>query len=130
MQPLGFADFMKQGGWGMWPVLVLGLVAVAAAVGSGLRPRRLSLRFVGLLWLTLAAAITHAVITDVAAVCRAVSDPDWRGNPEVVRMLFAGLKESSRPAALGGIFLTLVPLIAAIGVYRQSAGDAAAGQPG
>ena len=127
MQPFDFGQFMKEGGWGMWPVLVLGLVAVAAAVGACVRPRRLSLRFVGLLWLTLAAVMTHAVITDVAAVCRGLSDPPWPGNQDFVRMAFAGLKESSRPAALGGIFLTLVPLIAAIGAYRQSSGDAATG---
>ncbi|HET6147278.1 MAG TPA: hypothetical protein VFH68_07070, partial [Polyangia bacterium] len=120
------AEFMKEGGWGMWPVLVLGLLAVAAAAGSCARARRLSLHFVALLWLTLAAAITHAVITDLGAVCRAASDPSWPGNPDLTRLVFAGLKESSRPAALGGIFLTLVPLVAAIGVYRRSTAATAA----
>jgi hypothetical protein len=128
MEPFSFAEFMREGGWGMWPVLVLGLVAVAAAAGSCIRPQRLSLRFVGLVWLTLDVVIVHAVITDLAAVFRGVSEMSWPGNSEFVRMVFAGLKESSRPAALGGIFLTLVPLIAAIGVYRRSGADAATGE--
>ena len=37
----------------------------------------------------------------------------------MARTLLLGLKESTRPAALGGIFLTLVPLLAAAGVYRE-----------
>ena len=37
----------------------------------------------------------------------------------MARTLLVGLKESTRPAALGGIFLTLVPLLAAVGVYRE-----------
>jgi hypothetical protein len=89
------------------------------------RPQRVSLRFAGLLWLTLDVVIIHAVVTDVAAVFRTASQVAWPGNSDFVRMVFIGLKESSRPAALGGIFLTLAPLIAAIGVYRRSAADGA-----
>jgi len=37
----------------------------------------------------------------------------------MARLLVGGLKESTRPAVLGGIFLTLVPLLAAAGVYRE-----------
>jgi len=40
---------------------------------------------------------------------------------QIPRTLLIGLKESTRPAALGGIFLTLVPLCAAVGLYRDAA---------
>ena len=119
MPTFSFSEFMREGGWGMWPVMLLGLVALASATRYAIRPERLCLRFVALLWLTLLVAVVHASVTDVAAVFRYFEDPVRAPDNQIVRMLFMGLKESTRPAALGGIFLTLVPLIAAAGVYRE-----------
>lgn len=114
-----FGDFMHEGGWGMWPVLLLGLVALASATRYAIRPERLCLRFVAVLWVTLVAAVVHATVTDLAAVFRYFEDPARAPDSQIARLLLIGLKESSRPAALGGIFLTLVPLLAAVGVYRE-----------
>jgi hypothetical protein len=65
--------------------------------------------------------VAHATVTDVAAVFHYLEDPVRAPEGQVVRLLVGGLKESTRPAALGGIFLTLVPLIVAVGIYRDSA---------
>jgi hypothetical protein len=119
MSTFSFGEFMREGGWGMWPVLLLGLVALASATRYALRPERLCLRFVAILWLTLLVVIVHASITDVAAVFRYLEDPARAPDGQMARLLVTGLKESTRPAALGGIFLTLVPLLAAAGVYRE-----------
>ena len=110
---------MKEGGWGMWPVMLLGLVALASATRYAIRPERLCLRFVAVLWVTLVVAVVHATVTDLAAVFRYFEDPARAPDSEIARTLLVGLKESTRPAALGGIFLTLVPLLAAVGVYRE-----------
>ncbi len=114
-----FGEFMREGGWGMWPVMLIGLVALASASRYAIRPERLGLRFVAVLWLTLLAAVIHATVTDLAAVFRYFEDPVRAPSSEMARTLLLGLKESTRPAALGGIFLTLVPLLAAVGVYRE-----------
>ena len=114
-----FGDFMHEGGWGMWPVMLLGLVALASATRYAIRPERLCLRFVAVLWVTLVAAVVHATVTDLAAVFRYFEDPARAPDSQIARLLLTGLKESTRPAALGGIFLTLVPLLAAVGVYRE-----------
>jgi hypothetical protein len=119
MATFSFSEFMREGGWGMWPVMLLGLVALASATRYAIRPERLCLRFVALLWLTLLVAVVHASVTDVAAVFRYFEDPVRAPDNQIVRLLFMGLKESTRPAALGGIFLTLIPLLAAAGVYRE-----------
>jgi hypothetical protein len=119
MPTFNFREFMLEGGWGMWPVLLLGLVALASATRYALRPERLCLRFVAILWLTLLVVIVHATITDVAAVFHYLEDPVRAPAPEMARLLVGGLKESTRPGALGGVFLTLVPLLAAVGVYRE-----------
>jgi hypothetical protein len=114
-----FGEFMREGGWGMWPVLLLGLVSLAAAIRYAVRPEPSSLRFVAALWLTLLVAIVHASVTDLAAVFRYFEDPGRAPDSQIARTLLIGLKESTRPAALGGIFLTLVSLLAAVGIYRE-----------
>lgn len=119
MPGVSFTQFMLEGGWGMWPVLLLGLVALASSIRYAARPERLCLRFISILWLTLLVVVVHATVTDVAAVFRYLEDPVRAPDGQMARLLVAGLKESSRPAALGGIFLTLVPLAAAVGVYRE-----------
>ena len=91
MPTFSFREFMLEGGWGMWPVLLLTLLVV----------------------------IVHASITDVAAVFHYLEDPARAPDGQMARLLVGGLKESTRPAALGGVFLTLVPLLAAAGVYRE-----------
>jgi len=120
MGHFSFGEFMREGGWGMWPILLCGVVALAGAARYGVTPERGSLRFVALLWVTLLVAVVHATVTDLAAVftyCETLPQP----GPGLTTVLLTGLKESTRPAALGGIFLTLVPLLAAVGVYRDTA---------
>jgi len=114
-----FVEFRRAGGGGLWPVLFLGPVALASATRYAIRPERLCLRFVAILWLTLQVVIVHATVTDVAAVFRYLEDPVRAPDGQFARLLVGGLKESTRPAGLGGIFLTLIALAAAVGVYRE-----------
>jgi len=126
MATFSFSEFMREGGWGMWPVLLLGLVTLASAIRYAARPERLCLPFVAALWVTLLTAVVHASVTDLAAVFGYFQDPARAPDPEIPRTLLVGLKESTRPAVLGGIFLTLVPLLVAVGIYRQASPRAAA----
>lgn len=122
MGTFSFVEFMREGGWGMWPVLLVGLVSLAAAIRYAVRPERLHFRFAAALWLTLLVAVAHASLTDVAAVLGYFDDPGRATDSQIPRLIIMGLKESTRPAVLGGIFLTLVPLLAAVGIYREGAG--------
>ena len=122
MESFSFGEFMREGGWGMWPILLLGLASLASAVRYAARPERQSLWFAAALWVTLLVAVVHASITDVAAVLGYFDDPGRATDSEIPRLMIRGLKESTRPAVLGGIFLTLVPLLAAVGIYRQGTG--------
>jgi len=101
MSGFSFSQFMMEGGWGMYPVLLLGVVTLASATRYALRPERLCLRFVSILWLTLLVVIVHATITDVAAVFHYFEDPVRAPDNEMARTLMIGLKESTRPAVLG-----------------------------
>lgn len=118
MGTFSFVEFMREGGWGMWPVLLLGLATLASAARYMARPERFCLPFIAALWVTLVVAVAHATVTDVAAVFRYLEEPARAPDGQVTRLLMMGLKESTRPAALGGIFLTLAPLFVAGGIYR------------
>jgi hypothetical protein len=124
MATFSFGLFMREGGWGMFPILLLGLVALGGGIRYAIRPGRLWFRFVAALWLTLLVSVVHASITDVAAVLGYFDDPARASDSEIPRLIIMGLKESTRPAILGGIFLTLVPLLAAVGIYRDREGTA------
>ena len=119
MGTFSFVEFMREGGWGMWPTLLIGLVSLGAAIRYAARPERPHFRFAAALWLTLLVVVVHASITDVAAVFGYFDDPGRATDSEIPRLIIRGLKESTRPAVLGGIFLTLVPLLAAVGIYRE-----------
>jgi hypothetical protein len=118
MGNLTLFGFMNEGGWAMWPILIFGLVCLAAAIRFARRPSGDRLACVGAIWLTVLCAVVHGMLIDVAAVLRAVGDPDRFPDAVLVRVLFTGLKESSRPGALGGIFLTLGALLVTIGLFR------------
>ncbi len=119
MGTFSFIEFFREGGWGMWPVLLFGTVAVAASLGFAFRPRRGCIPFFAALWLTILGAVLHALVTDLAAVFNYLGQEGSVPPEQLTRMLLVGLKESSRPCVLGGFFLTLVPLFTAIGLLRR-----------
>ena len=102
MPTFSFVEFMREGGWGMYPVLILGLVGLASSVRYAARPERYCLRFIAVLWVTLVVAVTHATVTDVAAVFAYLEDPARAPDGQMARLL------------------TLIPLLAAAGIYRES----------
>jgi hypothetical protein len=120
MGQFSFREFMAEGGWGMWPILLFGVLALVVGARFATTPARSGLRFVAVLWVTLLAAVVHATVTDLAAVFHHFELVPPAPDDRIVMMLFIGLKESTRPAALGGVFLTLVPLCVAVGVYREA----------
>jgi hypothetical protein len=111
-------ELWKEGGWGMYPTLILGLVTLIASARFGWSPERKRLGFICAMWLTTLAQIVHATLTDVAAVFRALTGPSL--GDQRIRIMFEGFKECTRPGILGGIFLILSLLFVAIGTNRAA----------
>jgi len=111
-------QFMIEGGFGMWPVLVFGLFALGAAGRYAWRPEKGRLGFVVGMLITTFSAVIHATWTDVGAVFRFLESRDRASDAEFARILMEGLKESTRPGALGGMLITLALLIVSIGLHR------------
>ena len=112
-------QFFQEGGPGMWPVLVFGLVALASGgrYAWDLEPSRL--RFTIVMTVLVAVASLHAMLIDVAAVFSAVRDPERVPDSELSRIVFTGLMESTRPGAMAGIFVVLALCLIAVGVQRD-----------
>ena len=121
METFSFVEFIREGGWGMWPILLLGLVTLASATRYLARPERGCVPFIAALWVALLVVVVHATVIDVGAVFHYLENPVRTPDGQMARTLMTGLKESTRPAGLGGIFLTLAPLLVAAGLYRESA---------
>jgi hypothetical protein len=111
------ATFMREGGWGMWPILLLGLLTLGSAARYAARPVAHTVGFIAALWVAIASVVGHAVLTDVATVFRVVASEEVT-DAQLTRVLLIGLMESTRPAALGAFFLTLIPLLVAVGLWR------------
>jgi len=112
-------QFFAEGGWGMWPVLIFGVVAVwsAARYAWDLEPARM--RFTLVLVVLDAVASLHAMLTDVAQVFWHVQDRARVPDAELTRTVFTGLMESTRPGGLAGIAIVLALTLVAVGVHRE-----------
>jgi len=108
-------SFFLEGGWGMFPVLVIGLVVLYAAIRYLIDGEPVRLRFILALSLAQLALVVQASVADVAAVLNALK----HARPEQFSLLLvAGLKECTRPALLGFGLLSLSLILVAVGVYR------------
>jgi hypothetical protein len=114
---MNMMDFFKEGGFGMWPILVLGVILLVVAVRFAVRPDRQQLGFLGALAAAVVVATIHATWTDLGAVFGYFADAHHADAP-VTRALMEGLKESTRPGSFGGGILTLSLIFVAVGAAR------------
>src|SRR5580704_3780508 len=114
-------DMFKEGGFGMFPTLIFGVVLLVAAAHFAWSPERRRLAFIAGMWATELVQIAHATWSDFAAVANAASDPQMMPDATMVRILFTGFKECTRPGLFGGLFLVLALLFVSIGLARASA---------
>ena len=113
-------DFFAEGGWGMYPVLGLGVVMLVGAgrYAADLSPARL--RFVVGVGLTLLITMTHASLTGAAMVMWFLESRERVPDAEFARVLVTGLKECSRPWAMGGAFFSLSGILVCVGLHRAT----------
>lgn len=114
-------DFFKEGGWGMWAILFVGLGLLAATGRFAWKPDPRRLGFIGGLTLSTAFAVLYALSTDLGTVFGAVAGMEKLEGDQRVRILLQGLKESSRPVTFGATILTVAALLFTAGMARMSA---------
>lgn len=114
-------NFFLEGGFGMYPVLALGVVLMLSSVRFAVSRDPMCLRFIVFVAVALAINTFAAMLIDIAQVLRFVEDAGRVSNAEFSRVLAMGLKESSRPGVLGFGFLSVASIVVAVGVYRIDA---------
>lgn len=118
-------DFFREGGWGMWPILVFGMVTVGAALRFARKPETGQIRFIAAMGLTTLVTTFHATWTDIAAVLGYLGQQEEMAEAQFRQILIVGLKESTRPGTLGGLLLMLACLLVAVGILRLGSKDKA-----
>lgn len=110
-------QFFQEGGFGMFPVLIFGLVMLATAARYAFDPHPSRLRTAHAIGWVLVVTTLHAMLMDVAAVFSYCSSPSLEAEART-RDLFTGLMESTRPGAMGGAMLALALVLVAVGTAR------------
>lgn len=113
-------EFFKNGGFGMWPVLVFGLITVATAGYYAFRAQAQVKGFIEWMSRTVLFASLTGTITGIATTLGYVtSDKCPRSELTVTTMM--GIRESLSNAIMGFAFLTVIFLLTAIGQRRLDA---------
>ena len=109
------SEFFRNGGVGMYPVLLFGSLAVAAAVLWAIRLERRHLRLMLALAVTSVAAGLLALSMGLINIFRYVQHVP---PGEQIRMVTLGISESLRPLALALTLDVITGIIAAIAAFR------------
>ena len=111
----------QDGGWGMWPILVFGLLAIVSAARFAWRGEHRLAGFIRWMAMTTVTSSLLAFSADMHAVFNYLiheAAPDDR-----LKILLEGMREASNSLSFGLILLTLTCLLVAIGYRRFPAPD-------
>jgi len=113
------------GGWGMYPTLIFGVLAIGAAVHYAWTRERRRLALVGVLSLVTLAAGTLGFVTGMMATLSHSS-----GMPNQSAVIAEGTFESLNCVSLALALFVIAGLVTAVGVWRSgSAGGEATTEP-
>jgi hypothetical protein len=113
-------EFFKEGGWGMWPILFMGVAVLAASARYAWQPEKQRLGFIcAMAAATLLSTIT-ATLSDVGTVCFAVAQDPRFADADKKAVFLEGMKESTRPGVFGTTVLSVAALLVAAGMSRRT----------
>lgn len=113
-------DALHQGGWGMVPTLLFGLIALGTALRFAVQGRGRLLGFLESLSRAVLAFSLSAFFTGVVVSLSALEPPSSLGE-DTARVLLIGLRDATHNLALGFTLLSLIHLLIAVGRRRLDA---------
>lgn len=107
----------KMGGWGMFPTLFFGVLALGAAVRYAVAPDRARLLLAGILSAVCLTAATLACVTGMnkAIEVAAGQEHQWK-------FISLGIQESLHCVALALGLIVFTGTVTAVGAFRASGG--------
>ena len=110
-------EHFREGGWGMFPVLVFGVILLAAAIKYAVTPeKRLVPLLLGLGTLTMASG-GLGFVTGLITTAKAIGEnPDFTSRAGLITIV--GFGESLNNLAFALIFVTLAAVAACIGASQ------------
>jgi len=109
----------RDGGWGMWAILFVGLLLIVEAARFAHRPDPKRLGFMGMLALSTVTASVCTTLMDVSQVFSVLAREDKVPDAQVIRILLEGMKECLSPGMFGAAILTITGLLVAAGMLRR-----------
>ena len=119
-------DAFHEGGWGMWPTLLFGLVLVAAALRYAIRPEPIWHRRIKALGVVTLGSGCLGFVTGAIATARFVGRALSSPTPSPIDLNHAGLLglgESANNLSLALVFVVCAALAATIGTFRAPGGS-------
>ncbi len=117
-------DHFQEGGWGMFPTLVFGVLLLAVAVGYARRPeRRLVPLLLGLGTLTMSAGAL-GFVSGLITTCACISQVQAA---ETTTIALQGLGESLNNVAFALLFVVVAAIAASVGALKIARAAEASG---
>jgi hypothetical protein len=116
-------DHFKEGGWGMFPTLVCGVIMLAVAVKYAAAPeKRLVPLLTGLGVLTLSTGAL-GFVTGLITTCGAIGSERFPADM-TTRITIVGFGESLNNLAFAFIFIVMAAICGSYGAYRVASSAA------
>ena len=112
-------EFFREGGWGMWFVLIFGLTALGAALAFAARPDVRRVATIRDLTYATVFSTAAGIAAGFAAVGSHVPmNPEWANSPKIHLIVMKGISESLASGILGFTILALTWMVMAVGHRR------------
>jgi hypothetical protein len=106
-----------MGGFGMFPILVIGVILIVASIRFALDTEPIRLRFITAAAIAMLAIMMFWTVCDVIIMLGAMHVPNATGE-DVQTAIAEGLSAVLNQWALGLLDMTVAAIVVAIGVYR------------
>jgi len=112
-------EFFQAGGWGMWFVLIFGVLTLGAALVFAFRPDTRRVAAIRDLTLATVFSTVAGIVSGFAAVGSKVpANPEWANSPKIHLIVMQGISESLTNGILGFTILALSWMVMAVGHRR------------